>query len=65
MGIEGSTGPLPMSAAMGEEVGGVSPQSGAVMAMARLSVADDVENEVSGLREHQCARFDKMFRRRS
>ncbi len=36
-----------MSDEIVEEFGGVSNQYGLVMAMARISVADDVENEIS------------------
>ncbi len=47
MGIDGSTVQLPMSDEIVKEFGGASNQYGLVMAMARISVAYDVENEVS------------------
>ena len=47
IGIDGSTVQLPMSEEIVKEFGGVSNQYGLVMAMARISVAFDVENELS------------------
>lgn len=47
MGIDGSTVQLPMTPEIVKEFGGVSNQHGLVMAMARISVAFDVENEIS------------------
>lgn len=47
IGIDGSTVQLPMSTEIVEEFGGVSNQHGVVMAMARISVAYDVKNEIS------------------
>ncbi len=47
LGIDGSTVQLPMSEEIVKEFGGVSNQNGLVMAMARISVAFDVENEIS------------------
>lgn len=46
IGIDGSTVQLPMSDELVTEFGGVSNQCGLVMAMARISVAFDVENEI-------------------
>jgi len=47
LGIDGSTVQLPMSEEIVKEFGGVSNQHGLVMAMAKISVAFDVENEIS------------------
>ena len=47
MGIDGSTVQLPWSEELFEEFGGVTNQHGVVMAMGRISVAVDVENELS------------------
>ncbi len=47
MGIDGSTVQLPMTPEIVEAFGGVSNQYGLVMAMAKISVAFDVENEIS------------------
>lgn len=46
VGIDGSTAQLPDSDAIREEFGVVSNQYGAVMPMARISVAYDVENDL-------------------
>jgi hypothetical protein len=47
VGIDGSTAQLPESEEIRQEFGGVSNQYGAVMAMAKTSVAYDVENDLS------------------
>lgn len=47
IGIDGSTVQLPWSEELVEEFGGVTNQHGVVMAMGRISVAFDVENELS------------------
>jgi hypothetical protein len=47
MGIDGSTVQLPMTPEIVKEFGGVSNQHGLVMAMAKISVAFDVDNEIS------------------
>lgn len=47
MGIDGSTVQLPMTPEIVKAFGGVSNQHGLVMAMAKISVAFDVENEIS------------------
>lgn len=47
LGIDGSTVQLPMSEEILKEFGGVSNQYGVVMAMARISVLHDVENDLS------------------
>lgn len=47
IGIDGSTVQLPMSEEIVKEFGGVSNQYGLVMTMAKISVAFDVENELS------------------
>jgi hypothetical protein len=47
IGIDGSTVQLPMSEEIVKAFGGVSNQYGLVMAMAKISVAFDVENEIS------------------
>jgi hypothetical protein len=47
IGIDGSTVQLPWSEELVKEFGGVTNQYGVVMAMGRISVAFDVENELS------------------
>lgn len=47
MGIDGSTVQLPWGEELFAEFGGVTNQQGVVMAMGRISVAFDVENELS------------------
>lgn len=47
LGIDGSTVQLPMSEEAVKTFGGVRNQHGFVMAMAKISVAFDVENEIS------------------
>lgn len=47
VGIDGSTAQLPDSEEIREEFGGVSNQYGDVMAMAKISVAYDIENDLS------------------
>jgi hypothetical protein len=46
VGIDGSTAQLPDSEKIREEFGAASNQYGAVMPMAKISVADDVENDL-------------------
>ena len=47
LGVDGSTAQLPWSDTILKEFGGVTNQSGVVMALGRISVLFDVENEIS------------------